>query len=290
MFGGVTMLKPIHRVACSPALAACQRLMQSFALRLCDPAIAGAHISQQNLQPPVLASGIEADWLWAFLQRVYSQQSLLNRAQTVADLLPPQKTALSNWVQAVSTISTQFQPAPNPWPINRPIQSQSDWKAFKELMEAFYEVGFRIGLPYLSDGTPTPLNGVNYALYLSEFREAHRQNPNPETREVCVLCGGPLGMTPEVDHWIAKKEFPLLSVCADNLVPICRECNSTAIKGQKPVHSNGSFSDWFHPYLRPGNAVAQIKYELHPLKSVRCTATVVSRMWWKFSGGDLRVV
>ena len=210
------MLKPIHRVACSPALAVCQRLMQRFALWLCDPATTGAHISQQGLQPPVLASAIEANWLWDFLQRVDAGQSLLSRAQMVAIMPPAQKANLATWIQTVSALATQFQPAPTPWPINRPVASKSDWKAFKALMEAFYEKGFRGGLPYLPNGTPTAADGVKYADYVSAFRNAHRLNPVPHAREVCVLCGGPLGDTPHVDHWIIKSAFPLLSVCADN--------------------------------------------------------------------------
>ncbi len=265
------MLKPIQRVACSPALAACQRLMQRFALWLCDPATAGANINQQGLQPPVLPSVIEADWLWNFLQRVDEGQSLLSRAQTVADMPPAQKTDLTSWVQTVSALATQFQPAPTPWPINRPVASELDWKAFKTLMEAFYEKGFRGGLPYSPNGTPTSAGGVNYAEYVSAFRNAHRLNPAPHAREVCVLCGGQLGDTPHVDHWIVKSAFPLLSVCDLNLQLICSTCNEAPNKGDKPVYSAGSFADWFHPYLRPGNGAFQLEYVL-PELSVRCGA------------------
>ena len=266
------MLKPIHRVACSPALAACQQLMQRFALWLCDPATTGAHISQQGLHPPVLASAIEANWLWEFLQRVEAGQSLLSRAQTVAALPAAQKVALAAWIQTVSALATQFQPAPTPWPINRPVASASDWKAFKTLMVAFYEKGFRSGLPYLPDGTATAVDGVSYANYVEAFRNAHRLNPNPNAREVCALCGGPLGDTPHVDHWIIKSEFPLLSVCADNLSLICSTCNEAPNKGDKAVHSAGSFADWFHPYLRPANGALQLNYVL-PELSVQCSAT-----------------
>lgn len=266
------MLKPIHRVACSSALTACQQLMQRFALWLCDPTTTGAHINQQGLQPPVLDSVIEADWLWEFLQRVEADHSLLSRAQTVAAMAAAQKVALAAWIQTVSALATQFQPAPTPWPINRPVASESDWKAFKALMEAFYEKGFRSGLPYRPDNTPLANGGVCYADFVKAFRDAHRLTPNSDAREVCELCGGPLGQTPEVDHWIAKSAFPLLSVCADNLLPICGECNSTANKGKKPVHSNGSFADWFHPYLRPGSGVVQLNYVL-PELSVLCCAT-----------------
>lgn len=265
------MLKPIHRVACSPALAACLQLMQQFALWLCDPATNGAHISQQGLQPPVLASAIEAKWLWDFLQRVDAGQSLLNRAQTVADMPALQKAALSAWIQAVSALALQFQPAPTPWPINRPVASDSDWKAFRTLMEAFYEKGLRTGLPYQPDGTPTAAQGVNYADYVVAFRNAHRLNPAPHAREVCILCGGPLGDIPHVDHWIIKSAFPLLSVCADNLSLICSTCNEAPNKGDKSVHSNGSFADWFHPYFRPGNGSVRLDYVLADL-SVQCSA------------------
>lgn len=259
------MLKPIHRVTCSPALAACQKLMQRFALWLCNPATTGAHISQQGLQPPVLASAIEANWLWEFLQRVDAGQSLLARAQTVAALSPTQKTALATWIQTVSALAAQFQPAPIPWPINLPVAIESDWISFKELFESFYKKGFESGLPYLSDGTPVATGGVKYTDYVTAFRNIHRLNPDPHAREVCVLCGGLLGDTPQVDHWILESKFPLLSVCADNFCLICSTCNEAPNKGKKSVHSNGSFADWFHPYLRPGNGAARLDYVLADL-------------------------
>lgn len=266
------MIKPIHRVACSPALTACQRLIQRFALWLCDPTTQAAHVSQQALQPPVLASAIEANWLWDFLQRVDAGQSLLSRAQTVAAMPPVQKVALATWIQTVAALATQFQAAPALWPTIRPISSESDWKAFKTLMESFYEKGFRSGLPYLPNGAPIAAGGVGYADYVIAFRNAHRLNPAPHAREVCVLCGGPLGDTPHVDHWIIKSAFPLLSVCEDNLQLICSTCNEAPNKGDKPVHSAGSFTDWFHPYFRPGYGALQLDYVL-PELSVRCSAT-----------------
>ncbi len=182
-----------------------------------------------------------------------------------------QKSYLTAWIQSTSALNMQFQPAPTPWPIDCPLANDSDWKAFKVLMEAFYEKGFKSGLPYLADGTPTAAGGVTYAQYVSEFRAAHRLNPNPDAREVCVLCGGPLGDTPHVDHWIIKSAFPTMSVCMDNLLLICSTCNEAPNKGTKLVHSNGSFSDWFHPYMCPGNGLVRLNYALTGL-TVQCFA------------------
>lgn len=265
------MLKPVHRVTCSPALAACQRMMRRFALWLCQPATTAAQISQQGLLPPVLATAIEADWLWSLLQRTDSGQTLLSHAQTLAALPAAQKSALAAWVQTVTALSIQFQPGAALWPVTRPLGNKQDWNAFKAVMESFYAKGFVDGLPYQANGTPTAAGGVTYADYVQEFRAAHRLNPNPDAREVCVLCGGHLGDTPHVDHWVTKGAIPLLSVCADNLQLICSTCNEAPNKGQKPVHSSGSFSDWFHPYLRPGNASVQLNY-LPLAFEVQCSA------------------
>ncbi|MFG0605707.1 hypothetical protein ACF8CX_08260 [Vibrio mimicus] len=264
------MLKPIHRVPCSPALAACKLLMQRFALWLCDPATTGVSVTQQGLQPPVLASAIEANWLWSFLQRKSDKRTLLERSQIVADMSAQMKADLARWIRGVAELPAQFQPAPvSSWPITQPI-SKTEWNAFKSLMEAFYEKGFRSGLPFLPNGTPTETDGVTYADYVEAFRVTHQVNPNPDGDEICVLCGDRLGETPHVDHWIIKSAFPLLSMCQDNLTLICSVCNKAPNKGDKLVYTASSFAEWFHPYLRPGNGILQLGYDL-PSFSVKCT-------------------
>ncbi|MBO1271130.1 hypothetical protein J3L11_05630 [Shewanella sp. 4t3-1-2LB] len=263
------MLKPIHRVTCSPALAACQQLMKKFALWLCDPAITSVSVTQQGLQPPILATAIEANWLWNFLQRVEKQSTLLERAQIVANMSGQNKAALTNWVNSVALLTNQFSAVPGLWPTTKPIP-EAEWKAFKVLLEAFYEKGFRSGLPFLPNGAPTVTGGVTYAKYVKDFRDAHRINPHSDAYEICVLCGDRLGDTPHVDHWIIKSAYPLLSMCQDNLTLICSVCNESPNKGDKPVHTVGNFADWFHPYLRPGNGTIQLTYDL-PSLSVKCT-------------------
>jgi len=268
MSGGAAMLKPIHPVACSPALHACRGLQERLLAWLCNPNTQSASLVRANVPGP---TQIEADWLWAFLQKEHGKRPLLERARVLADMNVADKLALLAWGQAVAGLTAQFQPNPPAWPVQEPAIPPATWLVFKGLMEAFYEKGLKAGLPYAGDGSPVGNGGVSYADFVQAFRDAHRLNPDPNAREVCALCGGPLGATPQVDHWIAKHTVPLLSVCADNLLPICGECNSTSNKGRKPVHDHGSFQDWFHPYLRPGAGATRLGYRLQDF-TVTCAA------------------
>jgi len=194
------MLKPIVQPFCCGALFACRDLQLKLTKWLCDPAISAADICEANLVPPRVPTQIEADWLWTFLQKIDAEKSLLIRAQTLANMPVTDKGLLSDWVDSVSNLASQFQTTPPSWPIIRPAISNEFWNAFKELMQAFYKKAFRSGLPYLADSTPVATGGVNYAQFVDAFRNSHRLNPDPNAREVCVICGGPLGQTPEVDH------------------------------------------------------------------------------------------
>ncbi len=251
------MLIPIHPVTCSPALRACRGLQERLLAWLCDPGTDPAAVKRTNMPGP---SNIEAAWLWAFLNKTDDKRPLLERAQVLAAMPHADKAALLAWGHTVLALADQFQPNPPPWPGQPPAITSVAWRAFKELMEAFYERGLKAELPYAPDGMPVADGGVNYADFVRAFRKAHHLSIYADAREVCVLCGGPLGATPEVDHWIAKHAFPLLSVCADNLLPICGECNSTSNKGRKKVFDPGGFQAWFHPYLRPGAGAMALGY------------------------------
>lgn len=263
------MLKPIVQPRCGGALNACLNLQMHLLRWLCDPAVKAVDVLQASLTPPCIPTQIEADWLWRFLWG--RKQARHGMAKIIANAEDIDKATLLNWSNSIITIAAQFQPNPTVWPTAAPSVPSPIWSAFKGLMEAFYEQGLKSGLPYTDDGTPTATNGVNYATFVKNFRDAHRQNASLEAREVCVLCGGPLGKTPQVDHWIAKSAYPLLSVCMDNLLPICGECNSSDNKATKAVHSNGNFTDWFHPYLRSANDMMRLSYTLTS-RSVTCSA------------------
>ena len=58
-----------------------------------------------------------------------------------------------------------------------------------------------------------------------------------------------------------------MSISASDVVPfnrtlICSTCNEAPNKGDKPVYSVGSFTDWFHPYFCPGNEALQLTVEI----------------------------
>lgn len=270
------MLKPIHRVGCTPALAATQQLMRRLALWLSDPQVSGVAVTQANLRAN-MGSEIEGDWLWHLLAGATGNKTLLNQAKRIGDLQQADKDGLRPWIQAVSALAQHFGPTPPAaLPVNPPNgwgSRDEHWAAFKALMVAFYEEGLRDGLPYAANGNPTADSAlrVNYEQFKREFRVEHRLDPHPDAREVCVLCGGPLAL-PAVGHWLAKTAFPLLAVCADNLLPICGECNSAPQKGQKAVHTGGAFTDWFHPYLRHANGAIQPRYD-DTMLSIRVDST-----------------
>ena len=133
---------------------------------LCVPTVGAADINEANLVPPRVPTTIEADWLWAFLQKIDAGKSLLLRAQTLANMPVTDKGLLSDWVDSVSKLDSQFQSTPPTWPVTRPAISAMAWQAFKELMESFYEKGLRAGLPYATGGSPVTCGGVTYAQFV----------------------------------------------------------------------------------------------------------------------------
>lgn len=258
------MLKQIHKVVCAPALDACSRLQMELLEWLCDSNVQGADITNANLAQIFTGRAIEANWLWTFLNKEMANQPLLTRAQAIANMNATDKMALLSWANVVVDVAAQFPSnpvVPVIWPVNPPALAKSQWQAFKNLMEAFYEKGLRSGLPYDATGAVVSSGGVSYANFVTTFRLQHQKNSSPDAKEVCVYCGGELGGSPQVDHWINKSTIPMLSVDVSNLVLVCAQCNSPSNKATKAVHDNGVFTQWFHPFHRPGHGAFRLSYE-----------------------------
>lgn len=88
---------------------------------------------------------------------------------------------------------------------------------------------------------------------------------------VCPYCDGEIG-TPELDHYLFKKGFPLLACSPWNLVPVCSSCNDVIrAKGDRPAITEGtprSMDDWLHPFFRPASGAVTIKLSGDPKASI----------------------
>ncbi|WP_454861683.1 hypothetical protein [Peribacillus frigoritolerans] len=86
----------------------------------------------------------------------------------------------------------------------------------------------------------------------------------------CPACLGDMGMVSDdgyadLDHYFTKSLYPMLSISADNLIPVCKVCNTTGVKGSKnPLNDYqhpGGLLNIFLPYHRPGIDYIQIKMD-----------------------------
>ncbi|MFZ3283637.1 hypothetical protein [Pseudomonas sp.] len=277
------MLRPINKTGCAGALRSTQKMIQSFALWLCDPNTYADGVTEPAIEQ-FLQTPQEAKWLWRFLNGTLKEKTYLERAKHLAGLAPEEKTLLKKWIECSVNIGIYFDVVPTGQqiPTASPFAGRRDgelhWKNFKDLMEAFYLKGLREGLAYSPDGAPTEdrETALNYTAFRANFIEQHQFDKHEYARKVCVICNGEL-RNPSVDHWVAKANYPLLSVCADNLIPICGECNQSPNKGTKTVHTDGDFEDWFHPYFRHPNGTLKLVHQTSGLRlkltSTRATDT-----------------
>ncbi|MED3126820.1 hypothetical protein [Bacillus wiedmannii] len=77
----------------------------------------------------------------------------------------------------------------------------------------------------------------------------------------CPACLGEISPTYEdayadLDHYLTKSVYPVLSLSSDNLIPICKTCNQTTVKGSiNPLQNyqmKGGLLNIFIPYHRVG--------------------------------------
>ena len=250
------MLRAIARVPCWPGLQAGFELQLTLARWLCDPATTPASVTEPRVRALHGHVAIQ-DWLWNFLHPRADLIRLLNAARSVASHAHLEKQRLLDWLSIVADVPAQFQNHPPQWPA--PPHDLPQWAAFKELMQAFYDKLDTKGLPFDSHGHPTPGTGVTYRQFVDEFKATHSDS-------VCVVCGDHLRGV-QVDHWIGKASYPVLSIVPDNLLPMCCECNESPGKGAQPVFILGvaeAFQDWFHPHHRSGHGRVRPQYD--PLK------------------------
>lgn len=204
------------------------------------------------------------EWLSKFCDRKdkisTSKQSLIAHLQNLANATAVQKQKIIEIFTNNQQIEQGFANDDGEGHRLRKIAEIEDvalQKAYRCFFSIFYDPEFYNGYPVA--------NGIvfNRKSFLKQFSKDNEIG-------VCVLCDGDLG-DPDVDHFYSKKEFPDLSLHIGNLVPICKNCNSRARKGEKaPLDFNESdqMANWHHPYYRTAkNYCVQFEYrgnEIYP--------------------------
>ncbi|ALC52357.1 hypothetical protein CN899_21935 [Bacillus thuringiensis] len=86
----------------------------------------------------------------------------------------------------------------------------------------------------------------------------------------CPACLGEISPKGEdgyadLDHYLTKSVYPVLSLSSDNLIPICKTCNQSTVKGSKnPLQDyqmKGGLLNIFIPYHRVGIDFIEIDIE-----------------------------
>lgn len=116
------------------------------------------------------------------------------------------------------------------------------------LMEFLYEQFYKES-GYGEEIHGTPGLSLNRKTFLASYGLVNRKIT------VCPVCDQKSDLR-ELDHFLPKSIYPFLSLHPFNLIPVCKDCNSTEIKGERDPLLNewkgGPVSDplpnTFHPY------------------------------------------
>jgi hypothetical protein len=246
------MLHPIKVPSCYPALEWVVRLQRDLLAKLCKPATTAAIVTPQwvaAIRPNCAA------WLEKFARRSHRRTSLLSAMQTIASVSQSQKQGiLGHFVNNQAFVESFDATVQSPTEFS-PLQSlESDGiiSCLCTLLEAFYEIALREGLPIDVRGNTG--RSFDRSQFVTIFEEENYGR-------VCPLCDGDMN-SPEVDHWLPRSVYPALSCHPKNLVPVCHRCNSRECKGEQcPITpaNHRPFDDWFHPYERPAHAHFSVK-------------------------------
>lgn len=238
------MLHPINVPSCSPALEWLVQLQRDILAKLCSPSTVEAMVT------PEWVAAIRPDctaWLERFVRRSYKRASLLSAMQTIASVSRDRKHTILRYFDNSQALTESFDPAVFAPTEISPVQnlgSDGIVSCLRNLLEAFYEIALRDGLPIDTPGNTG--QSFNRSRFVEIFKKENYDR-------VCPFCDGDMN-GPEVDHWMPKSQYPALSCHPKNLIPVCHRCNSSECKGEKSpltFANHRPFDDWFHPYERP---------------------------------------
>jgi len=256
------MLHQVNIPNCKPALDWIVQFQQDLIRALCRDEVTADNVTPEWINN--FRDDIPIGWLTKICGWSYEGQPLLDYMRAIAGASLEIKGQIVHYSEICLQFENNFQ---NDQP-NCPIQSIDDFgnsesiQAVKRLLLSLYS-----RILYDKTGFPIQTNGeiggrFNYGLFREAFEDSNQHI------SVCPLCDG--GMDGgQVDHWLPKNKFPILSCHPVNLLPICGACNSRTNKGVNTPADKDSprpFEEWFHPYLRSANGNFSIQFNKgHPI-------------------------
>lgn len=203
---------------------------------------------------------VDQDWFRRFCNWQHEDQTLLERARSIADFPLEIKIRLLADFENDHTFETLFGPeaeGAHDLVGLAPLQALDPQAA--EVVRRFFESFYN---PALYRGYKISIEGQLTAFDRKKFVQGFA-NANPDVC-VCSMCDGDLGNA-KVDHFFPKAAYPYLSCHPLNLVPICDDCNGPGGKHETPPLSSDAIShqtdDWFHPYLRSAHGTYTVSFE-----------------------------
>lgn len=258
------MLHRLNVPSCHIHLEWIVQLQRRLLAALCDP---NATSSQVTLDW-VLAclADLNPQWVTAFCRRkdriANIGKTMLEHMQALAAFSAIVKQQLLNAFDNDQLFPLAFDPVSPQVCVLCDITflNAEETKAVRGFLESFYDPNF-----YASVGYYIP-QGDGSKLHFHKDKYLERFNAENPDVLVCPFCDGSREGA-QIDHFYPKSKYPSLSCHPLNLVPICKNCNDRANKGEKvPLTPNAPdpMADWFHPYLRPAAGTFQIKFQNHP--------------------------
>ena len=243
-----------------------KRLLKALA----QPSLAAGTVTTNWVQQ--VWHELDSEWVRKFCERKHTKRTQRERLQVIAAAPPEVRQALYDEFRRQNRSRVLFDAGGDFRDLSTlPNLDPSVANAVRE----FFIVSYARFSHNTRDNWPGYALPGARSLCNREYKDAFRTRR--PTSVVCPYCDGEIG-TPELDHYLAKTAFPLLSCSPRNLVPVCPSCNDAiTAKGDRLAITEGnprSMQDWLHPCFRPASEKVRIELNGGPADSIpRLTST-----------------
>ncbi len=215
---------------------------------LCNPTVNAPTVTVDWVKQQ--RQDIDDGWMNRFCRWKKDGKSMLERMKAIARLSQANKLAIIIHYKNNLRYIEAFIDGQTPPPKTTPLPH--DWvndtaSIYRNFFEMFYNPIF-----YNKKGYPIQADDLDGQLFTKDnYLKAYR-NTNSNI-DVCLLCDGGMDGC-ELDHWLPKTNyFPELNCHPQNLIEICKNCNSVTTKGEHLAMDEDEdqpFAKWLHPHLR----------------------------------------